>query len=191
MSDNLRELLIAEIGHFEESAWRNEETGEKRFNFFISLVTAVVAGLAALWTVQSTDASFLELREQIIWQASLALLIFGFLSYLRMIHRDRVTDGFRKTLQDIREKYRRLLLAEYPELREYRLPLKLVPPAWMPKSLRRFLQAGYTQSLAILNGILLAATLLASGAVNGCAAAVLGALLAIVLAGIAGIAHPD
>ncbi len=43
-----RELLLSELSIFEEAIWRSEDTGEKRFNFFITLVTAAAAGLVAL-----------------------------------------------------------------------------------------------------------------------------------------------
>jgi hypothetical protein len=47
-SDGSTEFLLAELEHFGQSLWRNEEVGEKRFNFFLTLVTAVISGLVAL-----------------------------------------------------------------------------------------------------------------------------------------------
>lgn len=41
-------LLMAEYEHFSESFWRNEEVGEKRINFFVTLTTAIIAGIVAL-----------------------------------------------------------------------------------------------------------------------------------------------
>jgi len=40
-------LLLAEYQHFSESFWKNEEIGEKRVNFFITLSTAIVALVAS------------------------------------------------------------------------------------------------------------------------------------------------
>jgi hypothetical protein len=42
-----KDLLIADLQQFGESLWRNEEVGEKRFEFFVA-DDAVGAGLVAL-----------------------------------------------------------------------------------------------------------------------------------------------
>ena len=42
------DLLLAEHSYFADSFWRSEEVGEKRVNFFITLVTAVLTVLIAL-----------------------------------------------------------------------------------------------------------------------------------------------
>jgi len=47
-TEDTRAFLLAEHEHFGDSFWRNEETGEKRVNFLITLVTAVLAALVAL-----------------------------------------------------------------------------------------------------------------------------------------------
>ena len=44
------DVMLAELATFEAAIWRSEETGEKRFNFYITLVTAVAGGLVALWS---------------------------------------------------------------------------------------------------------------------------------------------
>ena len=36
-----KDVLLAELQIFESAIWRSEETGEKRFHFFITLFTAV------------------------------------------------------------------------------------------------------------------------------------------------------
>ena len=38
-------LLLAEYELFSTSFWKNEEVGEKRVNFFITLTTAIIAGI--------------------------------------------------------------------------------------------------------------------------------------------------
>ena len=76
-----RELLLADLEHFEESIWRNEEIGEKRFNFFLTLVTAVAGGLLALWTGDRVPADFRARLPALTWQSNLALLILGLLTY--------------------------------------------------------------------------------------------------------------
>jgi hypothetical protein len=41
----LKDLCLADLQRFEEAMRHNEDIGEKRFNFFMALVTAVCAGL--------------------------------------------------------------------------------------------------------------------------------------------------
>src|SRR5881394_714629 len=92
-----REFFLAELEHFEESIWRNEEVGEKRFNFFVTLVTAVAGGLIVLWTSDKIPNDVRWRLPTLTWQACLALLVFGLVSYRRMIHRDRVTAEYQQT----------------------------------------------------------------------------------------------
>jgi hypothetical protein len=44
------ELLLAEYEQYSEAFWKNEEGGEKRITFFISLTTAIIAAIVALRT---------------------------------------------------------------------------------------------------------------------------------------------
>jgi len=46
----LRDLYLADLERLQEAIWRNEEIGEKRFDFFTTFATAVGGGLEALWT---------------------------------------------------------------------------------------------------------------------------------------------
>src|SRR5262252_7639975 len=93
-----REFLLEDFRHFSESSWRNEDVGEKRFSFLVSLVTAVAGGLVALRTA---DKNRIPPDEVIgITQAAVAgLLVIGILNYLRMLHRNRITDEYHRTLK--------------------------------------------------------------------------------------------
>ena len=51
-----KELLLEELRYFSESFWRNEQVGETCVNYFVSLVTAVVAALVALMSSQHSPA---------------------------------------------------------------------------------------------------------------------------------------
>lgn len=44
-----KDLLLADLEYIRASFWKNEDIGEKRFGFFVTVVTAVVAGLVALY----------------------------------------------------------------------------------------------------------------------------------------------
>ncbi|MEW5719784.1 MAG: hypothetical protein AB1817_14230, partial [Chloroflexota bacterium] len=48
--DKTEEFMLAEYRYFADGFWRNEEAGERRVNFFITLVTAVISALVALAT---------------------------------------------------------------------------------------------------------------------------------------------
>jgi hypothetical protein len=137
-----REFLLEDFRHFSESSWRNEEVGEKRFSFFVSLVTAVAGGLVALRT-----AAHISDREVmgITRAAVTALLVVGILSYLRMLHRNRITDEYHRTPKYIRER----LVGTVPGLRYYKVPRTM--DAW-----RDNLRAGYAETVGVLNGLLLA-----------------------------------
>lgn len=154
---SVKDLLIADLGHFGESRWRNEEVGEKRFEFFVTLVTAVAAGLVVLASAEGRVFQTLKTTlPELAGQASLALLIFGLLTYFRMLHRDWVTTEFNDTTDHIRRLYTEIYKVACPELEDYVVPLgrhKNYKNKHMkiPSPLR----GGYAQTIAIIDGMLL------------------------------------
>jgi hypothetical protein len=98
------EFLLAEYQHFADSFWRTEELGEKRVNFFISLVTAVVIALVAL--AQDKGRFSTTQVEGIAFAAGTALLMVGIFTFMRMIRRNDVTDQYKKAMDMIREHFR-------------------------------------------------------------------------------------
>ena len=100
-NDAVSELLIEDLKHFGDSLWRNEEAGEKRISFFVTLVTAVAAGLVTLNTRE--DVLLLPVSARCITMIAFGgLLAFGFMTYLRMLQRIRVKKEFHATLKYIR-----------------------------------------------------------------------------------------
>lgn len=95
-----KEFLLEEYRHFAESFWRNEEVGEKRINFFITLVTAVIAGLVALATKSEIDVYPIAVFALVV------LLFFGIVMLKRMIKRDTVTDEYKLAMDMIRSRFR-------------------------------------------------------------------------------------
>jgi hypothetical protein len=93
-------FLLEEYRHLSESFWRNEEVGEKRVNFFITLVTAVIAALVTLATKGKTDV------YPIAVFALFALLVVGIVTLNRMIRRNRVTDEYKLAMDMIRSRFR-------------------------------------------------------------------------------------
>jgi hypothetical protein len=176
----MRELLIKDLELFEASIWRNEETGEKRFNFFITLVTTVIGGLAVLWASKELKADHATLK-QITWQASLALMVFGLLSFRRMMHRDRVTAEYKKTTRYIRNMYRDSFAGTHPLFNQYQVPRERPKESALRARLRRIFQGGYTPSLALMNGFLLTVALIAADEISEAASVGWGVALAVLL----------
>ncbi len=168
MSAALRDLYLADLERLEESIWRNEEIGEKRFNFFTTLATAVVGGLVALWTSdRSASATSRAALSKSTDVALFALLVFGLVSYRRMIHRDSVTEEYKRETKKIRRRYRDLFQADCPEIKDYWLEYEdKTDESNLKHRWRRIKQMGYTQTLAVINGILLATVLMWAGVVT-------------------------
>jgi hypothetical protein len=112
-----KEFLLAEYRYFTDSLWRNEEGGEKRVQFFITLVTAVLAGLVAFIKPQSGEVRA-EATYPMVAGALAALLVIGYVTLKRMRHRNRVTDGYKRTIDLIRSRFRDwdISLGEYQPL---------------------------------------------------------------------------
>jgi len=185
-STTAQDLLLTELHIFEEAAWRNEEIGEKRFNFFVTLVTAVIGGLVVLWASDRGSADFRVMLPTLTWQATLALLIFGLLSYRRMVHRDRVTAEYRQASNHVRRFFRETYKDECPALRDFVLPHEIKNAEKAKESewkgrLRRISQGGYTPTLGFLNGLLLVPVLTVGAGLTLPYAVCAGGILTVVL----------
>jgi hypothetical protein len=181
-----RELFLAELEHFEESIWKNEEIGEKRFNFFVTLATAVAGGLVALWANDKLSEDIRDQLPALTGQACLALLIFGLVSYFRMLHRDRVTDEYKDTTSYIRNRYLQEFRDQDKAPLVYELPLEKLKASrkgeseWK-KQLRRIVQGGYAPTLGVMNSVLLVSVLMWTSHMNRTPATAFGVLLFLVL----------
>ena len=161
----LRDLFLADLERLEESIWRNEEIGEARFNCFVTFATAVGGGLVVLWTSdRSTTDTFRAALTKATSVALVTLLVFGLVSYRRMMHRDSVTEEYKREIRMIRRKYGDVFQAECFELEDYKLEREIKSEIAERESnlkhrWKRIKQMGYTQTLATINGILLATVL--------------------------------
>jgi hypothetical protein len=178
------DFLLAELHIWEEASWRNEEIGEKRFNFFVTLVTAVSGGIIVLWASDKAP-DIVRVTPTLTWLATLALLVFGLLTYRRMIHRDIVTAEYRRASNYVRSFIRKTYREECPALREFLLPHEKDTQsskhgAWTDR-LRRISRGGYTPTLAFLNGLLLVPVLVFGAELTLPWAFSAGAVLAIAL----------
>ena len=115
-----KEFLLAEYERFSEAFWKNEQTGETRVNWFLGIVTAALAGLAALLT-KAEGNLVREHLQAIILIGLAALLLFGLGTLARMIIRNERTDQYKHALDTIRQKFQdyfaadEVLLNYYPQ----------------------------------------------------------------------------
>lgn len=93
-----RDLLLADLRSWNESFWKNEDAGERRIRFYITLVTAVLAGLGTLYEVGLREGPGFE--EIPIGLG--ALLLFGLVTFFRMVRRNQVTDEYKEWGDEIR-----------------------------------------------------------------------------------------
>jgi bis(5'-nucleosidyl)-tetraphosphatase len=100
-----KEFLLEEYKYLCDSFWKNEETGEKRVQFFITLVTAVLAALATLFP-KAIEKDCINDVLGIILFTLVALIIFGVITLLRIAKRNEVTDGYKKDLDEIRQRFK-------------------------------------------------------------------------------------
>lgn len=98
-------FLLAEYRYLGDCFWRNEEIGERRVNFFITLVTAAITALVTLVTTQQGNSGKDNVYFIAVF-ALLALLSFGIVTLLRMIHRNTVTDKFKDAMEMVRSRFR-------------------------------------------------------------------------------------
>lgn len=136
-------LLLAEYKYFTDAFWKNEEVGERRVNFFITLTTAIIAGIVALVTSEHTEAKDIQIRE-VVTVALSGTFLFGLVTFLRMLQRNHVTDEFKDIIDYLREQLRR----RSSSLSEYDLPFR--------SSKDRLFRGGLAESIAVMNSFILA-----------------------------------
>lgn len=90
-------FLLEEYKHLAESFLHNEELGERRVNFFITLTTAVMGALVAL-----SEALDGELDPIFVFFGLVAILLFGVVTLMRIIRRNLITHEYLRILGRIR-----------------------------------------------------------------------------------------
>lgn len=95
-------FLLEEYRYFSDWFKRSEETGEKRLNFFITLVTAIIAVIMTFITSTTEFPEILSIYTPIIISLLLSLLVLGILTFGRIIKRNKASDGYKKDIDRIR-----------------------------------------------------------------------------------------
>ena len=99
--ERLDDLLLQEHAHFGDSLLRNEEDGEKRVTFFITLAGAVGAVIA--FVLKDGQALMGTISPAQLVRTSLAaLLLFGATTFMRIIKRNISSDKLKVALREIR-----------------------------------------------------------------------------------------
>ena len=137
-------LLITEYKRFADSFWKNEEIGEKRLHFYLSLTTAVVAGIVALITSKTPGIHY-EVKKAIISSALFCLFLFGLVTFFRMVQRNKVADEYKRIIDYVRSRLQKMI----PELSDYSLPFQ--------SEKRWTFHGGLAETAALLNSLSLAA----------------------------------
>ena len=93
------ELVLHEYDHLGESMLANEESGEKRVTFFITLCGAVGAGIG--FVIGRPD---LGLPERFLAGLTLiVLLVLGYATFVRVVVRNAASDRYKNQLARIRQ----------------------------------------------------------------------------------------
>ena len=96
-------FMLTEYNYHAQEKLRKVQQGENRFNILIAIVTALLGGTGALATYSGKPGlEWIDQNRTIILFALLATLTFGYLTFLRTIHRDLDIDKERKALNKIR-----------------------------------------------------------------------------------------
>ncbi|HYM80851.1 MAG TPA: hypothetical protein VEY91_05495 [Candidatus Limnocylindria bacterium] len=137
------EFLLHAYDGWLHSMHQSEEIGERRVQFFISFVTAVAAGLVTLQT--ATDVWRPALDVMMLAKLSIAaLLLIGILTFMRVLHRDHITNG---------------CMAEMKAIQRHFLAGGRGTPlaAKIEREPRKLLRGGLASMMLLLNVLLVAA----------------------------------
>ena len=143
-----QELLLAEYEHLADSFLRNEEDGEKRAAFFISLAGATGAALAFL--LDDKNELTPGATNPLVVIALFFLLALGYLTFLRVVRRNVASDGYKRSLNRVRRAFvptpkdpRRIFLAFDPFTRARR-----AAPSW------KSFGGGWLETVALIESLI-------------------------------------
>jgi uncharacterized protein YjbK len=99
--NDFKELLLKEYDRLSALFRGNEEMGERRVTFFITLTGAVLAALISLFA--KGGARDLRMPGYVATASLLVLLLFGIFTLRRIVTRNRATDDLKAKLDRIRK----------------------------------------------------------------------------------------
>lgn len=139
-NNSAKDFLLADLKYFQDSFWKNEEIGEKRVTFFITLVAAVLAFLGALAKTDQPPSPEINIFALVV------LLTIGIVTLFRILKRNKVSDEYKESMDYIRTIFKKHFdqgkcLVDY---------LPFGPPG--PVRLRKF--GGLAHTIAALNSLI-------------------------------------
>ena len=143
MSVDDEKLLLQEYAHFGDAIFKNEEIGERRVQFFVTIATAVLGGVALLYTSDHPKLPP-ETIHKIAVAALLSLFLRGLVTFARILQRDHVTAEYKGIQRYLREQLR----TRSASLQEYALPFR------DPR--HKLLRGGIAITTAVINSLVLA-----------------------------------
>lgn len=152
----LAQFLIAEYAHMADSLLRNEEEGETRATFFVTIVGIVATVLV---TGLDTNAVAKALNDHIRFVLTL-LLMFGGVTLLRIIRRNIVTDEYLRALAGLR----RCFVSQKDAAGVFQYDPYLAEP---PRFGERLIGVGWAQIMALVNAGLVFGLVAAGTVDNG------------------------
>ncbi len=116
-------LLWKDYDHISKSLAENENVGEKRITFFLTLTTAIIT---AIITFNTTGKISTDIKLLTSISAIFTLLAIGLIILLRMIKRNKITDEYKIALDSIRQRIKDFSGSDW-YLRDYTLLGQMKP----------------------------------------------------------------
>lgn len=104
--DILKELLLEDYRYRAEAMKNSETIGETRLNIFVGLATLLLGAVVSLSTEEFGPKG--DALKLIVLAVFLTLLVFGFLTLLRILIRNERTDECKRDLDHIRQSFKQL-----------------------------------------------------------------------------------
>lgn len=151
-----KELLLAEYDYLTKSFLWNESLGEKRISFFITLVTA---GLTILLALTSQETLPIDPQSAPILFAAgvLVLLLFGLITFKRIIKRNIDTDKKKDQLDRLRQYF---VTPESEEIKYLPFDPYSTEPKRDPLRILSLGTGGLLQTIALINCIIIAISII-------------------------------
>lgn len=144
MPDDTKDLLIQEYSHFADSLWKNEELGEKRATALFALAGILATLVGAVISQKPGVEGWAAIAS-----ALAVLLLFGHVTFVRIIKRNIDADDYKEALALVR----RWFVEKQPDIRSYLYfdPWELIPKREVsPKELGT---GGWLQTVILLNSL--------------------------------------
>ena len=148
-SDLFDAFMVSELEHTADSLLRNEEDGERRVTVFLTIAGAAGAVLAYLAGGESLEPY--EINPLFI-AVLLAVLVVGYLTFVRVVHRNVKTDEYKERLNRARTYF--VPIRTDPRIQKY-LPFN--PYEAGPRPYPHWLSigsGGWLETTAVVNALI-------------------------------------